>query len=409
MIRRRAAALFLGLGLASTLAAQEAGLSLEKALEASLGRNARILAAQQEVKAAAARRLQAEARPDPSLSLSTESIPWTLKAREDRPTELSLGIEQRFEFPGKRALRTEIGQRGEDAAVLELERVRIVVSAGVKRAYFRTVLAGETLSALEPAVETLDRLIEHVLVRIQTGGSSYADVVRARIERARVRNRIIEARRERDAAMDDLLLLMGRQAGETVRLTTGLACPPLERTAADALGAARAGRPSLKIARIGAERAASAARLAGLNRKPDLSAGLFVPSKSFGGWGFALGLSLPLPEKRWAGERAEAEAARETSFLAAEAREMRLAVLVGRAYAGAKAAAEQVGVFERSLLVDVEEEVKLAVEYYRSGKVEAYALIDLERAATEARIEYYRAQYAYAVALADLEAAGEED
>jgi outer membrane protein, heavy metal efflux system len=409
MIPRRASIFFLALGIASALSAQETGLSLEKAIEAALGRNPDVLAAQQDVKAASGRRLQAEARPDPALTLSTESIPWTLKGREDRQTELSLGIEQRFEFPGKRALRTEIGRMGEDSAVFELERVRLVVSAGVKRAYYRAVLAEETLTALKPAVETLDRLIEHILVRIQTSGASYGDVVRARVERARVQNRIIEARRERDAAMDDLLFLMGRPGEEPARLTTGLACPPLERTVAEVLSAARAARPSLKIARLGAERASAAAKLTGFNRKPDLSAGLFVPSKHFGSWGFALGLSLPLSEKRWAGERAEAEAARETGLLAAEARERRLAVLVGRAYTAARAAAEQVSVFERSLLVEVEDELKLAVEYYRSGKLEAYALIDLERSATEARLEYFRALYSYAVAYADLEAAGEED
>jgi cobalt-zinc-cadmium efflux system outer membrane protein len=406
---RRAIALFLAAGLASALSAQETGLSLDKAVETALGRNPDVLAAQVEVKAAAARRLRAEARPDPSVSLATESIPWAFRAKEGRETEFSLGIEQTFEYPGKRSGRTVIGRLGEDIAAAKLEHVRLLVSAKVKRAYYRAALAEETLAALGPAVETLDRLIEHIRVRIQTGGADYGDIVRVRIERARVQNRIIEARREREAAIDDLVMLMGLPAGEMIRLSSGLACPPLERTAEEVLNAARASRPSLKIARLSAESAAAAAGLTGLNRKPDLSAGLFVPSKSFGGWGFALGLSLPLSEKRWSGERAEAEAAREARTIAAEAGEKRLAALVRRAYAGAKAAAEQVGIFERSLLVEVDEELKLAVEYYQSGKIEAFALIDLERSATEARLEYLRALYSYAVALADLESAGEEE
>jgi len=395
--------------LAAGLSAQETALSLNQAIEDALARNPDVLAAREEMKAAAARRLQAEARPDPSLSLATESIPWTLKAREGRQTEFSLGIEQRFEYPGKRTGRAEIGRLGEDIAALELERVRLVVSARVKRAYSRASLAAETLAALEPTAATLERLIEHIQVRFRNGGATYADVLRARIEKARLQNRIIEARRELGAAENDLLYHMGRPAGETLRLATGLARPPLDRTASDVVSAARASRPSLKLANILADRAAAAVKLAGLNGKPDLAAGLFAPSRNFGSWGFVLGVDLPLSAKRRAGERGEAEAILASSRVAAEARDKRMAALVLRAYGEAKAAGDQVKVFEDKLLGEIQDEFKIAVDYFQFGKMEAYALLDLERSATEARLEYLQALYAYAVALADLESAGEEE
>jgi cobalt-zinc-cadmium efflux system outer membrane protein len=406
---KRPAIVILVLSLAPILAAQETALTLNQAIEDALARNPDVLAARQEMKAAAAKRLQAEAHPDPVASLATESIPWTFQAKEGRQTEFSLGIEQRFEYPGRRAIRTEIGRLGEDAAALELERVRLIVSARVKRAYYRASLAGEMLAALEPTVETLDRLIENIQVRFQNGGSTYADVLRARIERARLQNRIIEARRERSAAGADLLYQMGRPAGEAIRLATGLACPPLDKTAADVLSSARAARPSLRLATVLSDRAAAAVKLAGLNGKPDLTAGLFVPSKNFESWGFALGIDLPLSEKRRAGERGEAESARASIRIAAEARDKRLAALILRAYGDAKAAGDQVKIFEEKLLGEIQDEFKIAVDYYQFGKMEAYALLDLERSATEARLEYLRALYSYAIALADLEVAGEEE
>lgn len=395
--------------LAAGLSAQESALSLNQALEDALSRNPDVLAAREGMKAAAARRLQAEARPDPSLSLATESIPWTFRTGEGREVEFSLGVEQRFEFPGKRTARTEIGRLGEGIAALELERVRIIVSARVKRAYWRASLASETLAALEPTVAILDRLIEHIQVRFQSGGATYADVLRARLEKARLQNRIIEARRERGAAENDLLYQMGRPSGEAVRLTTGLARPPLDRTAADVLSTARAARPSLKLANILADQASAAVKLAGLNGKPDLTAGLFAPSKNFGSWGFAFGVDLPLSEKRRTGERGEAEAILASSRVAAEAQDKRMAALILRAYGEAKAAGDQVKVFEEKLLGEIQDEFKIAVGYYQFGKMEAYALLDLERSATEARLEYLQALYAYSVALADLESAGEEE
>lgn len=395
--------------LAAGLSAQETALTLDRAIEEALARNPSVLSAAQEMKAAAARRLQAEARPDPTVSLATESIPWTLRAREGEQTEFSLGLEQRFEFPGKRTARAEIGRLGKDIAALTLERVRLVVSARVKRAYYRAALAGETLAALEPTIAMLDRLIEHIRIRFESGNATYGDILRARVEKARLQNRVIEARRERDAAAADLLYQMGRPNGDSVRLTTELACPPLDRPVEAILGAARAARPSLKIAAAESDRAAAAVRMAGLNGKPDLTAGLFAPSKNFGSWGFALGVGLPLSEKRRTGERGEAEALLASSRIAAEARDKRLETLIRQAYGEAKAAGDQVKVFEERLLGEIQDEFRIAVDYYQFGKMEAYALLDLERSATEARLEYLRALYGYAVALADLEVAGEEE
>jgi cobalt-zinc-cadmium efflux system outer membrane protein len=262
------------------------GLSLDQAVEMALSRHPDVLAARQEVRAAAARRLQAEARPDPSLTFGTDAIPFDLKGGG---TEINLGLEQTFEFPGKRSLRTEIGRDGEDLAALDLERIRTLLAARVKRAYYRTVLAQRTAADLERAVSLLDQLIEDVRIRFEAGQSAYADILRARVEKARLQNRIIEARRDRNAGEIELAHLLGLPAGEAPVLLTPLVFAPIDKTADQILQAARRSRPSLKIAALRAARADAEVKLTGLNRSPDLTAGLFVPSKTFRGWGFPSG------------------------------------------------------------------------------------------------------------------------
>jgi len=381
------------------------GLTLDQAVELALSRHPEVLAAQQEMRAATARRLQAEARPDPSLSFSTDAIPFNLKGGG---TEINLGLEQTFEFPGKRALRTEIGRAGEDLAALDLERVRLLLAARVKRAYFRTVLAQRTAADLERSVSQLDQLIEDFRIRFEAGQSAYADILRARVEKARLQNRAIEARRDKTAGEIELTHLLGLAAGETPRLLTPLAYAPLDKTAEQVLQLARSMRPSLKIAALRAARAEAEQKLAGLNRSPDLTAGLFVPSKTFRGWGVAFGLTLPLSRKRWEGQRAEADAVRETSRISADAVSRRIAARIAVAHSELKTAEEQVKVFETRLLAEIEDELKISLEYYRYGKMDAYALLDLYRSLTEARLEHGRALYLYAVALADLDVAGED-
>jgi hypothetical protein len=169
-----------------------------------------------------------------------------------------------------------------------------------------------------------------------------------------------------------------------------------------------AGRPSIRIAGLRAEQAAASERLAGLNRRPDLEAGIYLPSKRLAAWGFSLGLSLPLSSKRWSGERAEAAATRAAELASVDGRKRRLAAEIDAAYESVRLADEQARIFEDRLLVDVEDELKVSLDLYALGRLPAYALLDLHRAAVEARLEHLRALCGRALARIDLDAAGED-
>jgi cobalt-zinc-cadmium efflux system outer membrane protein len=383
------------------------GLTMERAVEIVLTLHPDVLSAQAEIKAASARKRRAEARPDPWLGLATAGLPFDFKAREGRESEVEFGLEQTFEFPGKRALRVDIGRFGEDIASQELAKIRMLVSARVRKAYFRVVLSDRTLESISRGAGLLDRAIEAVQIQYAAGRAAYADVLRARVDLARLRNRALEERREYGAAAAELNLLLGRPAGEPLQLSTGLESPPLIRSPGEIKAAALAERPSLKIAALLAEQAGAAERLSGLNRRPDITAGLFVPSKRISAWGFSLGLTLPLSGKRFEGERAEAAAIREARLVAVDGHRRRLAAMVDSALESVRLAGEQVRIFELALLAEIEEELKVSLDLYKFGKIETYVLLDLHRAASEARLEHLRAVYNESVARIDLEIAGE--
>jgi outer membrane protein TolC len=111
---------------------------------------------------------------------------------------------------------------------------------------------------------------------------------------------------------------------------------------------------------------------------------------------------------RLEGEAIEAEAEAVRTRIAVAATERRLRAAVETAYAAAKAAGEQVLVFERDLIGELEDELAIQLEYFRYGKIEAFSLIDLHRTFVQAEVEHLRALFLYNVALADLEVAGEE-
>jgi cobalt-zinc-cadmium efflux system outer membrane protein len=385
----------------------EEPLTLDRAVAIAMERNPRVLAAAQEVAASQGRTLRLEAFADPSFVFSDEGLPFR-KGDAGGEKEYSFGVEQSFEFPGKRALRGRIGRFGEEKAALELEKTRLLVKAGVKRAYFRAVLSRRTVESLERSSALVDRLLENLTARQRSGAATSSDVLRARVEKARLRNQGIEEKKEGATAGSELNLLLGRNGDAPAALVSDLAYVPLDADPEALRAGAQAARPSLRIAaarRGEAETGLALARKGGL---PDLTLGLFFPSLRAGGWGFSAGLSLPVLGQRRKGEIMEAAAVEEMSRISAAGEALRVSARIRTAFEAARASEEQVRVFEGSLLKDMEDDMTLSLSRYQYGEIAFFELLDLYRTYASARLEHLRALYLYNVALADLEVAGEE-
>jgi cobalt-zinc-cadmium efflux system outer membrane protein len=395
--------------LAVPVRAAATGLTVEAAVASAMAGNPRVLAAALEVEAARGRALQLGARPEPQLSAAIEGAPLPGQGKEGEAAEVRLGIEQLFEFPGKRSLRLQTGRLGAEIAVAELERVKRIVSAEVKRAYWKAVFAQEAVRALEKSSGRLDLLLGDLQAKYHSGTTAYADVLRARAEKARLRNQILEQHKEKRLAALALNELLALPTDAAVELTSGMPVVPLTAAPEAVWESARSSSPSLHDAALRQERAAAAVKLAGLSRVPDLLAGFSLPSVRTRAWGLSLGLTLPfLRPGRARGLALEAGADMEGARLASAARERHLRSALESAYASAKAAEEQVRVFERDLLRELEDELRIQLEYFRYGRTEAYALLDLYRTFVLAELEHLRAVLLYNLALADLEVAGEE-
>jgi len=390
------------------LSAQESGLTVDQAVEIALARNPEVLAAMTRVDAARGRTLQLRSHPEPQVQASVEGVPIPGLKKQGDQTEIHLGIEQAFEYPGKRALRTEIGRTGEDMAAAELDRVRVLLAARVKKAYWTAAFAGGAAEALERSIGRLDALLEDLQSKYRTGAAAYADVLRARAEKARLRNQVLDQAKEKRTAELELDRLLGRDPGAPVALLSPLPFVPLAVDAASLLERARTTLPSFRLSALGLEQAASVVKLADLSRRPDFLAGFLLPSVRPNAWGVSFGLTMPfLRPGRARGLRMEAAADAEAVRLGAEALDRRVRTAIESAFVAAKSAEEQVLVYEKGLLQELEDELGIQLEYFRYGKTEAFSLLDLHRTYVLAQVEHLRALLIYNLALADLEVAGE--
>jgi outer membrane protein TolC len=391
--------------LAPALMAGDRPVTLEDAVARAINSHPAVLKAQKEVDAARGRRLQLEAVPNPELSFEAVGLPlWN--SRHDQ--EFSLGLRQRLEFPGKRSLRREIGRSGEDQAALELERVRNVVRGRTERAYFRAAYSLSRVADLESILATLKEYSELAAERYKSGQVPYLDVIRGRLESLRVRNEIVEARRELKERTMALGLLMGDERYEPLEFTTGIGFFPLGRSFEELKAAALAGS-TLRLAAARGKQAGLSLSLARKSGLPDFTVGLFTPSKKLGEWGVEVGLTLPLFRKEYRGAAVEAEAMSEQAAIDSLGQARRVLLVLERSYADVQALEEQIGLLRDSLIRDVEESLKAGLISYQYGKTDALGVLDIVRSLKEARTEFLRALLNHRLALIEIAAAGEDE
>ena len=119
--------------------------SLDGLVAEALAQNPDVRALQEAVVASLARPEQAKALPDPTVSALYVNDGWSPSLGEMAMTTLGFMGSQTFPWPGKRGLREKVATHDAVAPAERLERQRLAVAAGVRRAFWGLVLAEESL------------------------------------------------------------------------------------------------------------------------------------------------------------------------------------------------------------------------------------------------------------------------
>lgn len=419
-LRSCGAVLFFLLFFMNSSGAQE-NLSLQQAIDLALANNPQVLAAQKEVDAASARILQAEAFPNLEFSINWDETPSNFDIT--KAGERNIGLVQPLEFPGKRGARGRVARIETRYSEESLQRIKILVGAEVKRAYYQAWLNRKLVVNFEAIADLLQQFREAATVRYQAQKVPFLEVLRAKTELAKINNELIAARRDAQNALAELNRLLGRPGSTPLALGEDFSYQPFTKTVEMAVNELRQASAARRLSETLVQRGRAQMRLAQKSYLPDFTVGLFHQKRDgqppftaenpFGStvsnlWGIDVGVSIPL--WFWKGPRGQAEEARAFFDLAQiqrEAVDRNLTTAIENAHRSVKAAEEQVRLFEETLLRDVEDELRSGISHYQTEQIDALNLIDIYRTYTETRAEYYRALYNYHVALADLEVAGE--
>ncbi len=163
-------------------------VSLVSLVRETLERNPEVQAARRAVQAKRARIPQAQAWPDPMLSVSYGGnvVPPFTVMRGDPSSQRAIMAQQEIPYPGKTRLRGEIATREADAETLTYEAVWRRVVAEVKQAYFDLYFTDQSLVSLRKDREILQKFEKIAELRYSVGKGAQQDVLKAQLELSRL-------------------------------------------------------------------------------------------------------------------------------------------------------------------------------------------------------------------------------
>jgi cobalt-zinc-cadmium efflux system outer membrane protein len=395
-------------------------LSVNEAVAIALQKNPRVLTTLQEIEAADARILQAGRIPNPEVGLSWNETPFNFNIAE--ADEQDIGITQQIEFPTRRSKRIDVATQDKEIAHLQFERTKRLISAQVKKAYYDARLSQEIIESFDEQLRLLQDVQRLLTDRYRAGTADYLDVIRGKVEIARLNNDIVEVRRDLQVRRAQLNLLMGRDADHAIELTDSLFHRPVRVEEDSLIRTLLEQSTVLKIAQHKVIREDAAVSLATTNYLPDFSLGLFHQRRAeqppFDANGFTgtttsgLGIQFDISVPLWfwqepKGQVQEATALREIAQVNGDQIARRVRSNILNALSAVKTVDSQITVFDQSLLNDAQDILATAIDQYQNNQIDLLNLLDVHRTVRETKVEYARALLNYAVALSDLEVAAE--
>ena len=134
-----------------------------------------------------------------------------------------------------------------DAAKADRDSARDQISQQVARAYLAAVRADDLVSTAESNVDLSSALLKLARNQKDAGTGTGIDVVRAQVQEANDRQRLVVSSNDRDNAYLNLRRVMGLNLAATIKLTDRMAYLPVDSASIDsALDAAHGSREDLK-------------------------------------------------------------------------------------------------------------------------------------------------------------------
>ncbi len=366
--------------------AAKTALTLDQAVKRALERSPAMGASSARVSAASANRSAAGALPNPSLSVEAENIYGNGPNKGLDSAELTYGISQLIEMPGKRGGRTRIADAEKDSAHLASDGVTLDLIRDVTIAFAELAAAQQEVSILEEEQNLATEVRNSVVAKVEAGKEPPIQKNKAEIELSASKIALDRSYRNLNTKKQALTSLMGGDISALTVSIDSLPEPkqpePIERYL-ERLGKT----PDIMSLRANIDRARAGLSLEKANAVPDPTLNVGVrDSRENNSQAFIVGLSIPIPifnMNRASIERAGHDVTATT--LDEKGMRLNLETELTELYGNYSSAYGEAIALKTAVLPGAEEAFRFARGGYDAGKFNYLEVLDAQRTLFEAR------------------------
>ena len=397
------------------LAAQQASVETLDAMAAEmLTANPDLDAARARVEMERSRIAQAWTPPAPTLTFRAMEFPWF------RPGEAmyhNFELMQMVMFPTKSGIQRDIASLETAGAERSGDEDALALFAQLRtsRAMFWGARRMTTINAMNAGY--LRQIVAAAESQYAVGAVSQQDVLKARVEQARIQNQEAEIQRMLTSAEAMLRATLNRPADHPIGIVVVDSVLPPIRPVEELIRHSLANRPMLARDSLRIAQADLMVSMAKQEYIPDLTFGIERVTMPMGGmnsWSVTAGITLPFAPWTLFGraakvDEANAERTMRTSMLRSS--QVMAVSDVRDADAAMRAAAIKVQTFEMSILPNLRQSLESALTEYQTGRTSFLMLLDsyrmyaeMQMDAVSARMDFEResARLARLAGVADL-------
>lgn len=396
--------------------AEEAGVeayTLDAIVELALARNPAVASAEGQVEAQRGQETAAGAYPNPTVTgaLGYGELRDTgranIKELLDREslTEYNLTVGQPLEWPGMRAARRRAAEAGVATANAGLSETRLNLIAQVKVAFYDLLLAQQDAALARQNLAIVEGVSRIVKARVKSGEAPQFESIKAEVEVLKARQQV--ARADNSVRINRVVIdtLTGGALGSSYVVQGDFARMSKDVQIDGLLARMLEQHPTMQRLRQSVEQS---------DWKIEFERQARVPSVTVNGsyWreigreAFQGGLSLPMPLwYRRQGETASALGSKRREEAELLRARNELVRAIHQHYQDVRTTADLIEVFDKGLLRQAQETLRLAQFSFQQGASSLLEVLDAQRVQRQIQMDYAQARYDLSVALARLERA----
>lgn len=345
--------------------------------------------------------ISASAYPNPEVNIEG----WRGKSLETGASkdEYSLGIGQPIEWPAKRSFRKKAAMSVVEASEKELDDFRLQLRAEVKKAFFRLLKDKKILDTARENSKIAGELLKTVELKVKVGEAPEFELIKAKVEMLRTDKELKRASNTIAASKAILNGVLGNTLKGDFDIEGAFNVSKKKYELQALLSNAMEKHPLVLKAKKDAEAKGYSLERERASVFPDVTVKGFF-NKEIDKDSYRVGLSVPIPfwyQRK--GEIATAFAEKMKADAEVYRTKTALAKSITEEYQNYTIALDQIEVFDKGLLQEAEEALRIAEFSYRHGESGLLDYLDAQRVYRLTFIEYYQSLFELESSLATLE------